>query len=326
MTVNRRSVLRLLTVRLLHSVITLWLVTVLFFAINELAPYDFAIAGATMGTTQEMIEATRYRLGLHLSAPERYVKWLSALLSGDLGISWWAGQPVATLIAERLWHSTWLFGWSVAVTVPISLALAMMATIWQRRIFDRLSSLGAIAAISLPDFVVAYGFMILLAVYFDVFPAHTIYALDMSLAERLHASALPIMSLAAVTITPMFRLSRATLINIFSNEYIEMAVLKGLSPQRVVLRHALPNAVGPMANAIVLALANLFFGIVIIEVIFSYPGLGSLLVRAVQLQDMPLAQACGLISAVVIISLNFLADSIGLLANPRLRYPSKLDH
>ena len=325
MTVNIWSVSRPLAIRLLHSVFTLWLVSVLVFAVNQLAPYDFAVAGAGQGTTQAMIEATRFRLGLHLSAPERYLNWLSGLLSGDLGMSWWANRPVAPLIAERLWHSAWLFGWAVVVTVPISLALAVMATIWRRGVFDRLSSLGAITAISLPDFVVAYGFMILLALYFDVFPAHTIYAVDMSLAERLHATALPILSLAAVTITPMFRLSRAALINVLSNDYIEMAVLKGLGHRYLILRHALPNVVGPIANAIVLAIANLFFGMVIIEVIYSYPGLGSLMVTAVKLQDMPLVQACGLISAFVYVSLTFLADSVGLLANPRLRYPASLN-
>ena len=316
------SILRPLTGRALQSVITLWLVTVLFFLINELAPFDFAVASATQGTTEEQIQATRHRLGLHLSVPERYMNWLTGVLSGDFGTSWWARQPVAPLISERLWHSAWLFCWAVVVTVPVSLALAMMATIWCRGVFDRISSLVAITAISLPDFVVAYGLMYLLAVHFDLFPAHKIYALDMPLTERLHASALPILSLSAVTITPMFRLSRAALVNVLSNDYIEMAILKGVAARRIILRHALPNALGPIANAIVLALANLFFGMVIIEVIYSYPGLGSLLVNAVKLQDMPLAQACGLISAAVYISLSFLADSVGLLANPRLRYPA----
>ena len=317
---NFRSVIRPIAMRLLHSVLTLWLVTVLFFAINQLAPYDFAVAGASQGTTQAMIDATRLRLGLNLSPPVQYLHWLSDLLRGDLGISWWAKQPVAPMIAERLWHSAWLFGWAVLVTIPISLGLALSATIW-RGSYDRITSLGAIAAISLPDFVVAYGCMIVFAVYFDVFPAHTIYAVDIPLAERIHASALPVMSLAAVTITPMFRLSRAVLLSILANEYIEMAVLKGLRHRDLILRHTLPNAIGPIANAIVLAIANLFFGMVIIEVIYSYPGLGSLLVTAVKLQDMPLAQGCGLVSAVVYISLIFLADSVSVLANPRLRYP-----
>ena len=123
------SVLRPLLGRLLQSVITLWLVTVLFFLINELAPYDFAVAGATQGTTQEEIEATRVRLGLDLSLPVRYMNWFGGLLSGDLGTSWWANKPIGPLIAERLWHTAWLFGWAVIVTVPVSLALALMATI-----------------------------------------------------------------------------------------------------------------------------------------------------------------------------------------------------
>ena len=130
------------------------------------------------------------------------------------------------------------------------------------------------------------------------------------------------MSLAAVTITPMFRFSRAALINVYSTEYVQMAEIKGLNGWRIFYRHALPNAAGPIANAIALALGNLFFGLVIIEIIFSYPGLGSLLVTAASHRDMPLVLACSLISAVVFISANLLADSIGILANPRVRFPS----
>lgn len=321
MVVNLSAVARPLTGRFFHSVLTLWLVTVLFFLVIEVMPYDFATASATQSTVTSIQEA-RYKLGLHLSAPERYIQWLGNLMRGDLGTSWWADRPIKPLIAERLWHSAWLFGWATAITVPFSLALAFMATVWRRGFFDRASSMATLTAMSLPDFVVAYGLMFLLAVHFDVFPAHTIYALDMSLTDRLHASALPILSLAAVTITPMFRLSRAALDNILSHEYIEMAELKGLRRWRIIYRHALPNAVGPIANAVALALANLFFGLVIIEVIYSYPGLGSLLVIAAKLQDIPLAQACGLISAVIYIGFNFIADSISLLANPRLRYPT----
>ena len=308
--------------RFFQSIVTLWLVTVLFFLITELAPGDYAIASATQGTSIEEIQSTRFRLGLYASAPERYLRWINGLMHGDLGTSWWADLPVAPLIGERLWHTVWLFSLAAAITVPISLGLALAAVTRRGGLFDRGSSLAAIALISIPDFVIAYGLIIVLALKFDVFPTYTLFALNMSLGERLYASALPIMSLAAVTITPMFRLARAALINVYSTEYMQMAEIKGLDGWRIMYRHALPNAVGPIANAIALALGNLFFGLVIVEVIFSYPGLGSLLITAASHRDVPLVLACALISAVVFISFNFLADTIGMLANPRVRYPS----
>jgi peptide/nickel transport system permease protein len=317
-----RAVAWSLAERFFQSLVTLWLVTVLFFLITELAPGDFAVASASQGMSSAEIQSTRFRLGLYDSAPERYFRWIAALLQGDLGMSWWADLPVAPLVGERLWHSAWLFAWASLITVPIALGLALGTVIRRGGLFDRGTSLASVALISIPDFVIAYGLIIVLALKFDLFPTYTLFALDMSLGERLHASALPIMSLAAVTITPMFRLSRAALINVYSTEYIQMAEIKGLDGWRILYRHALPNAAGPIANAIALTLGHLFFGLVIIEIIFSYPGLGSLLVTAASHRDMPLVLACSLISAVVFISANFLADSIGLLANPRVRFPS----
>ena len=313
--------LRPLTGRFLHSIITLWLITVLFFLLVELIPGDFATATATRDTTWEQIQTTRYQLDLFTSVPERYLQWLLGLLSGDLGTSWWVQKPITPLIAKRLWHSTWLVAWATALAIPLALSLALLAVAWRGRIFDRLSSIVGLTAISFPDFLVAYGLMALLAVYFDVFPVHTTYILDMPLADRLHATGLPILSLAAITITPIFRQSRAALINVLSAENIQMAELKGLSRWRILLWHALPNAAAPIANSIVLAVANLFVGLVIIETIFSYPGMGHMLITVVLLRDIPLVLACALITAVLYIGLILLADAIGILANPRLRYP-----
>jgi ABC-type dipeptide/oligopeptide/nickel transport system permease component len=314
-------VLRPIAVRFFQSVVTLWLITVLFFVVTEMAP-DFAVSNAAMGATPGMIEGVRFELGLNASAPERYLTWLFGLLQGELGVSWWANQPIDALIADRLWHSAWLFGWSVAATVPISLLLAAVAVARQGQWFDRMSSMITLGTMSLPDFVIAYTVLISMSLHFDLFPSFTLFALEMSLVDRLYGSALPIFSLMVITITPMFRLTRAALINVLGNEYIQMAELKGIGTRKILIRHAFPNAFGPIATAIALSLTNLFFGLVIIEVIYSYPGLGSLLYTAASLRDMPLIQACGLISAIVVISFNLLADTIGIVSNPRIRLPS----
>ncbi|MGI9406522.1 MAG: ABC transporter permease subunit, partial [Hyphomicrobiaceae bacterium] len=315
--------MRFLSGRFLHSVLTLWLVTILFFLMIEIAPGDFAIATATRDTTSEQIQTLRYQLGLYATAPERYAKWLFGILSGDFGTSWWARKPIAPLVAERLWHSTWLVIWATIFTVPLAIVLALATVARRGGLFDRLTGVMALSAMSIPEFIIAYSLMGLLAVYFSVFPVHTMFVFEMPFWERLRASGLPILSLAAVAITPIFRLSRAALLNVLSAEYIQMAELKGLSPWQILFRHALPNAAAPIANIVVLTIANLFVGLVIIESIFSYPGLGQLILTAATLRDMPLVLVCAMVSATIYVGLNFLADAITIVSNPRLRYPSQ---
>ncbi|MEM8644712.1 MAG: ABC transporter permease [Pseudomonadota bacterium] len=312
--------IRLLAARFAQSILTLWLVTVLYFLVVETAPGDFAVMTAGQSTTQEMMEETRRELGLDAGVIERYVSWLTAALHGDLGMSWWGRQPVTSLVLERLGNSLFLVFWAVLVTVPLSLVISIAAVMNPQGRIDRALSFLTLSVMSVPEFVVAYMVMFFLAVELNLFPAYTMHALDLPFWERLYACVLPVLSLIFVTVTPMFRLTRAALLRILDSDYIEMAELKGLSRRRIMVAHAFPNAIGPISNATVLSLANLFFGLVIIEIVYSYPGLGTLLVQAVRVHDMPLALGCGIISAVIIIALNFLADSASILTNPRLRY------
>ncbi|MEM1199164.1 MAG: ABC transporter permease, partial [Pseudomonadota bacterium] len=232
----------------------------------------------------------------------------------------WGRHPVTCLGLERLGNSLFLVFWAVLVTVPLSLVISIAAVMNPQGRIDRALSFLTLSVMSVPEFVVAYMVMFFLAVELNLFPAYTMHALDLPFWERLYACVLPVLSLIFVTVTPMFRLTRAALLRILDSDYIEMAELKGLSRRRIMLAHAFPNAIGPISNATVLSLANLFFGLVIIEIVYSYPGLGTLLVQAVRVHDMPLALGCGIISAVIIIALNFLADSASILTNPRLRY------
>ncbi len=313
---------RLIAARFAQSILTLWLVTVLYFLVVEFAPGDFAVMTAGQSTTEEMMEATRQELGLNAPALERYFRWLLGAVQGDLGISWWAREPITSLIAERLWHSSFLMFWAVVVTVPLSLVISIIAANRPHGRFDRASSFVALGVMSVPEFIVAYALMFVFAVQLNLFPAYTMHALNLPFWERLQACVLPVLSLVFVTVTPMFRLTRAVLLRVLESDYIEMAVIKGLSRRRILLGHTFPNAMGPIANVTVLSLSNLFFGLVIVEIIYSYPGLGTLLVKAVRVHDIPLALGCALVSAVAIIVLNFLADAVSILTNPRLRYPS----
>ncbi|MCP5080768.1 MAG: ABC transporter permease, partial [Alphaproteobacteria bacterium] len=268
------SILRPIAVRLLYSVFTLWLATVLFFLVVEIMPGDFAIATATQSTTEKMIEATRHQLGLYASAPARYFTWLGNALTGDFGISWWVRKPIAPLLAERLWHSAWLFCWAVLVTVPLGLFLAYLTALKPHGRLDRALSFLTLSLLSVPEFIVAYAVMFIMAVQLDLFPSHTHFALDMPWWERLYATTLPILSLIFVTVTPIYRLTRAAVLSTLETEYVQMAEIKGVDRRTILRRHAFPNALGPVANAVALAMGNLIFGLVIVEIVYSYPGIG----------------------------------------------------
>ncbi|MEM7426595.1 MAG: ABC transporter permease subunit [Pseudomonadota bacterium] len=316
------SLLRPIARRLLHSIFTLWLATVLFFVVIEFMPGDFAIATATQSTSQAMIEATRHELGLYDSAPARYFRWLGNALTGDLGTSWWVRQPIAPLVADRLSHSAWLFFWAVLVTVPLGLLLAFISASKPHSPLDRALSVSTLSIMSVPEFIVAYAVMFILAVQLDLFPSHTHFALEMSWWERLYATTLPILSLIAVTVTPIFRLTRAAMLSTLETEYIQLAEIKGVDRRTILLRHAFPNAIAPVANAVALSMGNLIFGLVIIEIVYSYPGIGKLMVTAAGFQDVPLVQACALVCAIIYLALIAAADVITIVSNPRLRYPA----
>lgn len=307
-------------IRSIGAISTLFAVSVIFFVLVDWLPGDFATATASRDTLLETIVNTQYELGLFKGAAERYWDWLSGVLRGDFGVSWYTRIDIATLIANRFWHSLWLAAWASLIAVPLGIVLGIISAARQGSRFDRVVNVGALTAISVPDFVVAYGLMALLGVHFKIFPVFVAYEPSLSLGERLAGTGLPVLSLAIVTTTPILRLTRASIIHILSSPYIEMAELKGMGNWRVVLKHALPNAIGPIANAVVLVVGNLMVGLVIIETVFTYPGLGELLITAVTTRDVPLVQVCGLLCAAIYLILNLCADVIATISNPRLLY------
>ena len=310
-------------VRLANSILALWLVTILFFAMTEFAVWDFAIASATQFTTQEDILALKQELGLFLAPTVRYLQWLANALQGDLGTSWWLRHPVTDLIFHRLGNSLWLVLWAVVIAVPVALLLSLATASWQKPWLDRFLAVTTLGMLAVPEFLLACILMFVGGIYLDWVPVITWFEPDMSILERLHASALPIISLQFVVVVPIYRLSRAALNEVLKSDYIQMAELKGLPRGRILWRHALPNVVAPVSNIVVLTIANLFFGLVVIETMFAYPGLGYLLVKAAQLRDIPLIQGCALLSGLLIICLNFLADLLSVVLNPRLSQPAK---
>jgi peptide/nickel transport system permease protein len=229
-------------------------------------------------------------------------------------------MPIASLIGSRLPASLLLAGITAAVSVPIALLLGILAALYRGSWFDRASSMTAVAVVSVPEFLVATLAVLVFAVQLRWLPALSTSTDTSSFGTMLKSFAMPVLSLACVIIAQMMRMTRAAVIDQLSAAYIEMVKLKGATQARMVLAHALPNAVGPIANAVALSLSYLLGGVIIVEVIFNYPGIAKLMVDAVAQRDMPLVQACAMIFCAAYLILVTLADVCSIVANPRLRH------
>lgn len=315
------SIGTLIARRLGLSVVLLLCTTLLIFAGVEALPGDFASTYLGQSATPQAVANIRHDLGLDRSAGERYIDWLSGIAHGDLGTSWANRNSVAEQLGKRLANSLFLAGVAGAIAIPLAILLGMICVLHRNRLTDRLIGVGALAAISLPEFFVGYLMIQYFAVQLGwaIFPA-TVYD-GMPFLERLSVVALPVATLVIVVLAHMMRMTRSAILNVMSAPYIETAELKGLSALRVIASHAAPNAVAPIVTVVALNLAALIVGVVVVEVVFVYPGIGQYMVDAVTVRDMPVVQACGLVFAAIYIVLNTIADIVSLLANPRLRHP-----
>jgi peptide/nickel transport system permease protein len=313
--------LKLLGQRLVLGFLTLIVVSALIFAVTEWLPGDIATNILGQSATPENVAAIRAELGLDRPAPERYVEWLRGAVEGDLGTSLANKRPVAAVIGPRLWNTLFLAIYAAIIAVPLSVFLGILAAIYRNSIYDKAVNVGTLAAISMPEFFVGYVLILYLAVQFRWFPAIATFKPEQSFTQHLYSTFLPMLTLVLVVIAHMMRMTRTSVLAVMASPYIEMALLKGLPKWRIVVRHALPNALAPIINVIALNLAYLIVGVVVVEAVFTYNGLGRLMVDAVSKRDVPVVQACGLIFAVVFIGLNMIADVLSILSNPRLRHP-----
>jgi peptide/nickel transport system permease protein len=263
----------------------------------------------------------RDSLGLDRPAAVRYVDWLWSFVQGDLGRSLISGREVSGLIAQRLSNSFFLAAVAAVIAIPFSVGLGLVAALYADRPADKSISATTLVFVSIPDFLLGYLLLLLFAVKLGWFPALSRLNPSMTLLEQLRVVALPCLTLALVVSSHAMRLTRAAVLSVMTQPYIEMAALKGAARRRIILRHALPNALAPILNIVSLTLAYLVVGVVVIEAVFSYPGLGRMMIDAVSQRDMPIIQACGLIFASVYVLLNLAADILSILANPRRRRP-----
>jgi len=310
---------KLILQRLGLALLTLLLVSLIIFTISSLLPGDAASETLGQSATPEQIAALRAQLGLNEPGPLRYIHWLGGLLTGDAGRSMANDMPVRELIAARLPKSLVLAGLTALVSVPIALAMGIWAAMHRNSLLDRALSLATVSMVAAPEFLVATIGVLIFAVKLRWLPSIALIPEHPSPLDLLRAYALPVTTLAFVVIAQMARMTRAAVVDQLRQPYVEMAVLKGVARTRLVLTHALPNAAGPIVNAVALSLSYLLGGAIIVETIFNYPGVASLMVDAVTSRDMPLLQACAMIFCAAYLALVLIADVCAILTNPRLR-------
>ena len=310
----------LIAQRLGLGFLTLVAASVLIFVGTELLPGDLASAILQNSATPENVAALRLELGLDRPALLRFGEWLNGAAHLNFGHSLANGRDVIGLIAPRLANTLFLAVYAALVAVPAAIVIGLVAAITQGSIFDRIVNVISLLAISIPDYLVGYLLIIYVALPFGLSSIANVTD-DMPLAGRMALVFLPMLTLMSTVLAHMMRMTRASVLSVMASPYIEMAVLKGLPKWRIVVQHAFPNALAPIISVVALNLAYLVVGVVVVEYVFVYPGLGQLMVDAVLTHDVPVVQACGMIFATAFILLNMSADILAILSNPRLRYP-----
>lgn len=310
---------RLILQRLAMSVATLFAVSIIVFGAVSLLPGDVAEEILGQNATPETVAALRRELDLDRPVVERYGRWIGHVLTGSFGTSLASGVPVVDLIGNRLRNTLFLSIYAALFAIPLSIALGLVAALYRGRAADRIISTTSLAVISLPEFLVAYGLIFVVSVSLALLPSIAKVSVDMTLGERLYRTTLPAIVLTLGVAAQIIRMTRSAIVNVLAAPYIEMAHLKGVRARDIILHHALPNALAPILNVVALTIAYLVVGVVIVEQVFAYPGLGQLMVDSVAKRDLPVVQATSLIFAFTYVILNMIADIASIVSNPRLR-------
>jgi peptide/nickel transport system permease protein len=305
--------------RLFIAVITFLIVSFAVFFATSMLPGDTASILLGQAATPEAVAGLRKAMHLDEPAILRFLQWLLGLMKGDLGTSYANNMPVAELIGRRLVATMELAAITTLVSVPLALLLGITSAMLRGSYYDRIVTIISIGVISVPEFMVATLAVLLFAVYLRWLPALSSISEAHTVFDLMKIYAMPVITLTFVISAQMIRMTRAALIETLKTPYVEMALLKGASRGRMVFRHALPNALGPIVNAVALSLSYLVGGVIIVETIFNYPGIAKLMVDAVATRDLPLIQSCAMIFCLGYLLLITVADIVAILSNPRLR-------
>ena len=308
--------------RLGLGLISLFVVTLFIASGVELLPGDLAETLLGQDAEPLTVAAFRKEIGLDLPFHTRYINWLGGILQGNFGHSLANSFVVVSeLLAERVSNTLFLAVMAASIAVPTGLSLGVLAALYRNTLFDRTINVVNLTWVSFPDYFIGYILILFLAINAGIFPGVSDIDPKMSLGDRVFRTLLPAVTLSLGSAAHIMRMTRAAIINLLASPYIEMARLKGLSPTRIIGKHALPNAIAPIANVVVINLAYLVVGVVITEVVFVYPDLGQLLIDSVTTRDIPVVQGAAMIFAVTYILLNLLADILSIVSNPLVLHP-----
>jgi peptide/nickel transport system permease protein len=313
------TISRLVLTRILLSLLTLLLVSFIVFGMLEILPGDVATRVLGRDATAEALATLRTRLQLDQPALIRYGNWFGGLVTGDFGQSLVSGRRVIDILGPRIFNTVLLSIYAFILYIPLTVVPALVQAVQRDRAIDHGLSALTLVLLSMPDFLLGTALLIIFVITLPVLPAISLVDQSSSVREYIEAMTLPAVTLAIVMAVYAVRMLRDNLIEVLDSDYVRMAELKGLPPHRVLLRHALPNALVPTLNVTALNLAYLVGGVVVVEKVFAYPGFGSLLVDALQLRDLPVIEATVMLAAGVYITANLIADVGAILLNPRLR-------
>ena len=311
--------LRMVLQRLMLGVITLGLVSLIIFAALEILPGDACTALLKQDAQGQRLLNCQKELGLDRPAYQRYLSWAGGAVQGDLGLSAHSNKPISSMVADRLKNSLLLGVTALAVGLPLAFAAGILAALRRDKALDLVLSSLAIGAMTIPEFVSATVLILVFSGWLGWLPGIVLTPPGAPFAKFFPEIILPVAALAMVMTAHILRTVRSSMLEVLESDYVRMATLKGVPYRTMVLRHVLPNALLPAINVVALTVAWLLGGVVVIEMVFNYPGLGRLMIGAISDRDLALVQSIALIVATVYVLVNLSADLLTLVANPRLR-------
>ncbi|MEX1020468.1 MAG: ABC transporter permease [Litorilinea sp.] len=306
--------------RILFLILTLLIVSMVIFAVTEILPGDVASMILGQQATEQDLATLRARLGLDRPAPERYIEWLTGMLRGDWGESLRLGVPVAPILIERMGNSLTLAAIAFVFGVPLAILLGVLAGLTRGKWPDSLVTIGTLIAVSLPEFVTSILLIIVFASWLKILPPTSMIDPSSSPLGSVRFLVLPALTLTMVMTAHIARMTRSSMIEVMGSNYVRTAILKGLPRRRVIFYHALRNSLLPTITVVAINVGWLMGGLIVVETVFAYPGMGQLLLLAVGNHDVPLLQAVTLVIAAIYALANLGADMLYRTLNPRIRF------
>ncbi|HIC13581.1 MAG TPA: ABC transporter permease [Gemmatimonadetes bacterium] len=310
---------RFLTVRFSLIVVTLLVVSLAIFTTTEVLPGDVAVMMLRQGATEQNLKKVREDLRLDRPAHVRYVSWIGNFVQGDWGDSYFQKRPIVDILRGRLGNSIILAVFAFLVAVPTAVAVGIWAGIRPNTPGDRIASVASLVGISMPEFVTGVLFIVIFSSTFNLLPSTSIVLPGTNPLTRPEILVLPTLTLTGVMFAYVMRMTRANVIEVMQTPYVRTAILKGLPMRRVISRHVLPNAMLPTISIIAMNTGWMLGGLIIVESVFAYPGLGLLLLSSIQTRDVPLLQVLALLTASTYALSNLVADLSYAALDPRIR-------